>query len=74
MKFYFRYMQMIFQDPYCSLNPRMMVKELISEGLEIHKIGTKETQERKVFEALHLVGISLEYVTHYAHEFSGGQM
>jgi len=73
MKFYFRYMQMIFQDPYSSLNPRMMVKELISEGLEIHKMGTKETQERKVFETLYLVGLNPEYVTRYAHEFSGGQ-
>jgi oligopeptide/dipeptide ABC transporter ATP-binding protein len=73
MKLYMRYMQMIFQDPYSSLNPRMMVKELISEGLEIHKIGTKETQERKVFETLHLVGLNPEYVTRYAHEFSGGQ-
>jgi len=73
MKFYFRYMQMIFQDPYSSLNPRMMVKELISEGLEIHKMGTKETQERKVFKTLQLVGLSPEYVTRYAHEFSGGQ-
>lgn len=73
MKFYMRYMQMIFQDPYSSLNPRMMVKELVSEGLEIHKMGTRETQERKVFETLRLVGISPEYVTRYAHEFSGGQ-
>lgn len=73
MKFYMRYMQMIFQDPYSSLNPRMMVKELISEGLEIHKMGTKETQEWKVFETLSLVGLNPEYVTRYAHEFSGGQ-
>lgn len=72
-RFYMRYMQMIFQDPYSSLNPRMIVKELISEGLEIHKMGTKDTQEQKVFETLHLVGLSPEYVTRYAHEFSGGQ-
>lgn len=72
-KFYMRYMQMIFQDPYSSLNPRMIVKELISEGLEIHKMGTKDTQEQKVFEILYLVGLSPEYVTRYAHEFSGGQ-
>jgi len=73
MKLYMRYMQMIFQDPYSSLNPRMIVKELISEGLEIHKMGTKDTQEQKVFETLYLVGLSPEYVTRYAHEFSGGQ-
>lgn len=72
-KSYMRYMQMIFQDPYSSLNPRMIVKELISEGLEIHKMGTKDTQEQKVFETLYLVGLSPEYVTRYAHEFSGGQ-
>jgi oligopeptide transport system ATP-binding protein len=73
LKPYMRYMQIIFQDPYSSLNPRMMVKELVSEGLEIHKMGTKETQERKVLETLYLVGLTPEYVTRYAHEFSGGQ-
>ena len=73
MKSYMCYMQIIFQDPYSSLNPRMMVKELVSEGLGIHRIGTKETQERKVIETLNLVGLTSEYVTRYPHEFSGGQ-
>jgi len=73
MKLYMRYMQIIFQDPYSSLNPRMMVKELVSEGLEIHKMGTKEIREREVFETLGLVGLTPEYVTRYPHEFSGGQ-
>jgi len=72
-KTYMRNVQMIFQDPYSSLNPRMTVKELISEGLEIHKLGTKAERERKVFETLALVGLNPEYVTRFAHEFSGGQ-
>lgn len=72
-KTYMRNVQMIFQDPYSSLNPRMTVKELISEGLEIHKLGTRAERERKVFETLALVGLNPEYVTRFAHEFSGGQ-
>lgn len=72
-KTYMRNVQMIFQDPYSSLNPRMTVKELISEGLEIHKLGTRTERERKVFETLALVGLNSEYVTRFAHEFSGGQ-
>ncbi|GAK55609.1 hypothetical protein U27_02443 [Candidatus Vecturithrix granuli] len=72
-KTYMRNVQMIFQDPYSSLNPRMTVKELISEGLEIHKLGTRVERERKVFEILDLVGLNPEYVTRFAHEFSGGQ-
>ena len=72
-KTYMRNMQMIFQDPYSSLNPRMTVKELISEGLEIHKLGTKAERERKVFETLEFVGLNPEHVTRFAHEFSGGQ-
>jgi len=73
MRSFMLHMQMIFQDPYSSLNPRMMVKELVSEGLEIHKIGTKKTQEQKVIEMLELVGLTPEYITRYPHEFSGGQ-
>jgi oligopeptide transport system ATP-binding protein len=72
-KLYRRDMQIIFQDPYSSLNPRMTVKELIVEGLEVHKLGTREEQTRRVFETLELVGLSPEYVTRFAHEFSGGQ-
>ncbi|MDY0095486.1 MAG: class I SAM-dependent methyltransferase [Candidatus Vecturithrix sp.] len=67
-----RNVQMIFQDPYSSLNPRMTVKELISEGLEIHRLGTRSERERNVFETLALVGLNPEYVTRFAHEFSGG--
>jgi oligopeptide transport system ATP-binding protein len=72
-KKYMRDVQMIFQDPYSSLNPRMTVKELIAEGLEIHHLGNKAVRERKVFETLDVVGLNQEYVTRFAHEFSGGQ-
>jgi oligopeptide transport system ATP-binding protein len=68
-----RDMQIIFQDPYSSLNPRMTVKELIAEGLEIHHLGTKAEQNAKVFQTLRFVGLTPEYVTRYPHEFSGGQ-
>lgn len=72
-KSYQRDMQIIFQDPYSSLNPRMTVKELIAEGLEIHGLGTRDEQRQRVFETLELVGLSPEHVTRFAHEFSGGQ-
>ena len=72
-KNYLRDIQIIFQDPYSSLNPRMMVEEIVREGLDIHKIGTKEVRKRKVLETLNLVGITSEYLTRYPHEFSGGQ-
>jgi oligopeptide transport system ATP-binding protein len=72
-KTYQRDMQIIFQDPYSSLNPRMTVRELIGEGLEIHRLGTRAEQRRRVFETLEFVGLSPEYVTRFAHEFSGGQ-
>ena len=68
-----RDMQIIFQDPYSSLNPRMTVQELIVEGLEIHHLGTKAEQKAKVFEVLRFVGLTPEYVTRFPHEFSGGQ-
>jgi oligopeptide transport system ATP-binding protein len=68
-----RDMQIIFQDPYSSLNPRMTVQELIAEGLEIHHLGTHAEQRAKVFEVLRFVGLTPEYVTRFPHEFSGGQ-
>ena len=65
--------QMIFQDPYSSLNPRMLVKDIIREPLDIHaKISNKEKEE-KVFWLLDKVGLSKEQATRYPHEFSGGQ-
>lgn len=65
--------QMIFQDPIASLNPRMTVKEIISEGLIIKGIKDKEYISRKVFEVLDMVGLVSEHATRYPHEFSGGQ-
>ena len=66
-------MQMIFQDPISSLNPRMTVKEIISEGLVIQKNTNKKEIEKKVADVLTLVGLSPEYASRYPHEFSGGQ-
>jgi oligopeptide transport system ATP-binding protein len=69
-----RRMQMIFQDPYASLNPRMTVGSIVSEPLEVHGIGKnrKERQER-VQELLKIVGLNPYFVNRYPHEFSGGQ-
>jgi oligopeptide transport system ATP-binding protein len=66
-------MQMIFQDPISSLNPRMTVKEIISEGLVIQGKTQKKDIETKVSEVLSLVGLSPDYASRYPHEFSGGQ-
>ena len=66
-------MQMIFQDPIDSLNPRMTVREIISEGLVINGMRDKEEIIEKVNEALNLVGLVDEHATRYPHEFSGGQ-
>jgi oligopeptide/dipeptide ABC transporter ATP-binding protein len=68
-----RKMQMIFQDPYASLNPRMTVREIIAEGLEIHKIGNRAEQTQKIAEIMSLVGLNREYQNRFPHEFSGGQ-
>jgi len=68
-----RDMQIVFQDPYWSLNPRMMVKDIVSEPLETHlKLGKKDRDER-VIELLELVGLGSEAAWKYPHEFSGGQ-
>jgi oligopeptide transport system ATP-binding protein len=66
-------MQMIFQDPISSLNPRMTVKEIIGEGLVIQGKLSKKEIEKKVAQSLELVGLSPEYASRYPHEFSGGQ-
>jgi len=65
--------QMIFQDPIASLDPRMTVKEIISEGLVIQGERDKDVIEKKVFEMLELVGLVREHASRYPHEFSGGQ-
>ena len=65
--------QMIFQDPIASLNPRMTVKEIISEGLVINGIKDKQVIDEKVYEILELVGLVREHAGRYPHEFSGGQ-
>ncbi|QNK58278.1 ABC transporter ATP-binding protein [Paenibacillus sp. PAMC21692] len=69
-----RNMQMIFQDPYASLNPRMTVTDIIGEALDIHKLaGSKAERKRKVEGLLDLVNLNPEHATRYPHEFSGGQ-
>lgn len=66
-------MQIIFQDPFSSLNPRMTVGQLISEGLLIHKIGDSNSRRAKAEELLNRVGLNASYSNRYPHEFSGGQ-
>jgi oligopeptide transport system ATP-binding protein len=65
--------QMIFQDPYSSLNPRMTVKGILSEGLLIHRAGDKTYREERVAEILSIVGLPPDAAMKYPHEFSGGQ-
>lgn len=66
--------QMIFQDPQASLNPRMTVGEIISEGMVIHKMyKTNDEMREKVYELLELVGLNREHINRFPHEFSGGQ-
>ncbi len=68
-----REMQIIFQDPYASLNPRMRVGEIIGEGLEIHDIAKGKKKRERVMELLNQVGLREEHYDRYPHEFSGGQ-
>jgi len=68
-----RQMQVIFQDPFGSLSPRMSVEQIIGEGLEIHKIGTPEERERLIVDTMREVGLDPEERHRYPHEFSGGQ-
>ncbi len=66
--------QMVFQDPYSSLNPRMTVGDIVAEPIDIHRLAKNKAERRdKVHELLSLVGLSSEQATRYAHEFSGGQ-
>jgi oligopeptide transport system ATP-binding protein len=68
-----REMQIIFQDPYASLNPRLSIRSIISEPLKIHGIGDKNEQRERVADLLSKVGLDPKYMDRYAHEFSGGQ-
>jgi oligopeptide transport system ATP-binding protein len=68
-----REMQIVFQDPYASLNPRMTVGDIIGEPLTIHKIGTKTERRERVRDLLRRVGLNPDYSKRYPHEFSGGQ-
>jgi len=73
MKQYRKHIQMIFQDPYSSLNPRMLVKDIIKESLDINSDLTERQKMEKVFWLLDKVGLSSEQSNRYPHEFSGGQ-
>lgn len=68
-----RQMQIIFQDPYASLNPRMTVGEILEEPLRIHRVGTPRERRARVREVLQEVGLSADALDRYPHEFSGGQ-
>ncbi|WP_157065237.1 ABC transporter ATP-binding protein [Amphibacillus sediminis] len=65
--------QMVFQDPYASLDPRLKVGQLIAEPLVIHKVETKESRRKRVEELLEIVGLNKRFADRYPHEFSGGQ-
>jgi oligopeptide transport system ATP-binding protein len=68
-----RQMQFVFQDPFSSLNPRKKVMELISEPLDIYRIGTRKERENRVYELLETVGLTRNHADRYPHQFSGGQ-
>ncbi|HCW9260548.1 TPA: ATP-binding cassette domain-containing protein [Staphylococcus aureus] len=66
--------QMIFQDPYASLNPRLKVMDIVAEGIDIHHLATdKRDRKKRVYDLLETVGLSKEQANRYPHEFSGGQ-
>lgn len=66
-------MQMIFQDPYASLDPRMTVGQIIRQPMDIHKVGTSQERDQRVLELIEVVGLRKSHVNRYPHEFSGGQ-
>jgi len=73
LKIYRRHAQMIFQDPFASLNPRMTLADIVGEPLLIHRIGSKKERRRRIITVLETVGIDPGYMQRFAHEFSGGQ-
>ena len=68
-----RQIQMVFQDPYASLNPRMKIGEILEEGLLIHSLGDKTSRDKKIRDMIKKVGLSVNDLTKYPHQFSGGQ-
>lgn len=70
---YRRKMQVVFQDPYASLNPTLTVKDLISEPLDVYHIGSKKERQERTLELLEKVGLGKNHLDRYPHEFSGGQ-
>ena len=73
LKAFRRDVQIIFQDPYASLNPRMTIGEIVWEPLVVHNIGDRNTRRTRVKELLEVVGLNPEHINRYPHEFSGGQ-
>ena len=68
-----RHLQIIFQDPYASLNPRMTIQDILLEPMQVHGIGTPAEREERVRELLQVVGLPPEFARRYPHQFSGGQ-
>lgn len=68
-----REMQIVFQDPYSSLNPRMRAREIVEEPLVIHKLGSRLARQERVAELFHVVGLDPAHLDRYPHQFSGGQ-
>jgi oligopeptide/dipeptide ABC transporter ATP-binding protein len=68
-----REMQLVFQDPYASLNPRMRVRSIVGEGIEIHKLARGREKENRIVELLGMVGMGSDGMNRFPHEFSGGQ-
>ncbi|WP_286907746.1 ABC transporter ATP-binding protein [Clostridium sp. UBA1652] len=72
-KAFARRAQIIFQDPYASLNPRMTVSDIIGEGIDIHNLYKGEAKTNRIYELLQMVGLNKEHASRFPHEFSGGQ-
>jgi oligopeptide transport system ATP-binding protein len=70
---YRKRIQMIFQDPYASLNTRMTITDIVSEGMKVHNIASGDAMQQRVYEMLERVGLKREHASRYPHEFSGGQ-
>jgi ABC-type oligopeptide transport system ATPase subunit len=72
-KYLKRHIQMVFQDPYASLNPRMKISEILEEGLLIHNLGNKIVRDKKMRDMIKKVGLEVSDLNKYPHQFSGGQ-